>query len=267
VLVPPSRAMCKVWVAGLVPNLAPPANFALLEGLWQAQNLAFTTEWLRLLRRQSASTMEEGQQLRRSELSAAADRARLDAINRFYGGKELQRLLHPKPPAPHSPLLAPRHRDTDRWQQRPGFPKGRPHRFRGGADRDAGGSLVSSQLHWPVSSPWLTGSEQEGLSTELDGRERLVQGVADRLCTWESELAVEAKATKARCASSRSKLLMPVTQSSDQPSPASRTVRWWCIQCSGFRSLAVDVDEYEILPFRLDDIPRVPPRCAGDPAW
>jgi hypothetical protein len=92
VLVPPSRAMCKVWDAGLVLNLAPPAKFAILKGLWQpeAQNLAFTTEWLRLLRRQSVSTMEEWQQLQRSELSAAADRARLDAINRFYGGKELQ---------------------------------------------------------------------------------------------------------------------------------------------------------------------------------
>jgi hypothetical protein len=49
-----------------------------------------------------------------------------------------------------------------------------------------------------------------------------------------------------------------VAQSSDQP---GSTVRWWCIQFSGFRFWEVDVDEYEILPFRLDDILRVPPNA------
>ena len=47
----------------------------------------------------------------------------------------------------------------------------------------------------------FTLAEQGGLHTELDGRKRLIQGVPDRLCAWESELATEAKATKARCVS------------------------------------------------------------------
>ena len=100
--VPPSRAMRKAWDAGLYPK---PADFAILRGLWQAQNQAWTAEWLRMLRRQSASTSDEWHQLRRSELTAAADRERLDAISRFYTGRELQRLLHPKAPAQHSPAL------------------------------------------------------------------------------------------------------------------------------------------------------------------
>ena len=44
----------------------------------------------------------------------------------------------------------------------------------------------------------LTLAEQGGLRTELEGQKRLVQGVTDRLCAWESELATEAKATKAK---------------------------------------------------------------------
>ncbi len=46
----PSRAMRKIWDAGLVHNLAQQANFAILKGLWQAQNQVFMTEWLLLLR-------------------------------------------------------------------------------------------------------------------------------------------------------------------------------------------------------------------------
>jgi carbamate kinase len=44
----------------------------------------------------------------------------------------------------------------------------------------------------------LTLAGQGGLPIELEGQKQTVQGVADRLCAWESELATEAKATKAR---------------------------------------------------------------------
>ena len=37
----------------------------------------------------------------------------------------------------------------------------------------------------------LTLAEQGGLRTELEGQKRIVQGVTDRLCAWESELASE----------------------------------------------------------------------------
>ncbi len=52
----PSRAMCKAWDAGLYPQ---PADFATLRGLWQERNQVWTTEWLLMLRRQSASTTDE----------------------------------------------------------------------------------------------------------------------------------------------------------------------------------------------------------------
>jgi hypothetical protein len=98
----PSRAMRKAWDAGLYPQ---PADFAMLRGLWQERNQAWTTEWLRMLRRQSASATDEWHQLRKIELHAAAERARLNAITRFYSGRELQRLLHPRAPTQHSPAL------------------------------------------------------------------------------------------------------------------------------------------------------------------
>jgi hypothetical protein len=98
--------------------------------------------------------------------------------------------------------------------------------------------------------------EQGGLGAALAGRKRLVQGVADRLSSWESELAIEAKATKAQCVGCGGGHLMPVSQCNDQ---TGSTVRWWCRCCSGFRSWAVDEAAYDGLPFCPDGIPRVPP--------
>ena len=83
-----------------------------------------------------------------------------------------------------------------------------------------------------------------------------MQGVTDRLCAWESELATEAKATRAHCPSCKGCNLMPVTQFSDR---ADRTVRWWCTQCSRFRTWEVCTADYAGLPFCPDGIPRVPP--------
>ena len=59
------RAMRKVWDAGLYQQQAA---FTTLRGLWQ--DPTWTAEWLRMLRRQSARTTDEWQQLRRSELKA-----------------------------------------------------------------------------------------------------------------------------------------------------------------------------------------------------
>ena len=66
---------------------------------------SWTSEWLRMLRRQSSSVTDEWHHLRQAELQAAAERARRDAVSRFYTGRELQHLLHPNPPAQHSPAL------------------------------------------------------------------------------------------------------------------------------------------------------------------
>ncbi len=74
----------------------------------------------------------------------------------------------------------------------------------------------------------LTLAERGGLNTVLGNQEQVVQRVAGRLCAWEADLAMEAKATKARCVSCGGKRLVPITDSSEQP---GRTVRWWCAQC------------------------------------
>ena len=58
-----------------------------------------------MLRRQAAETVEAWQLLRRKELDQALERERLNSISRFYTGRELQKLLHPRTPAPHSPQL------------------------------------------------------------------------------------------------------------------------------------------------------------------
>ena len=224
--------MRKAWDAGLYPQ---PAGFAILWGLWQEPNLAWTTEWLRMLRRQSASVTDEWHRCRTadSELQAAAERARRDAVSRFYTGRELQQLLHPRAPAQHSSALytnipdkvqvtgdgralaAFQHNLGAEWIQ---------------VDMVEGAVCVSGIKPADLGRI-LTLAEQGGLRTELIRQKRIVQGVTDRLCAWESELATEAKATKARCVSCGGHCLVPVT-SDDQ---AGRTVKWWCAPCSGFR--------------------------------
>ena len=52
-----------------------------------------------------SKTVEAWQLLRRKELAQAVERERLNSISRFYTGRELQKLLHPRTPAPHSPQL------------------------------------------------------------------------------------------------------------------------------------------------------------------
>jgi hypothetical protein len=94
--------MRRVWHTGLCPQ---PASVAVLKGLWLPELQAWTESWLRMLRRQSAETVEAWQLLRRKELAQAMERERLNSISRFYTGRELQKLLHPRTPAPHSPQL------------------------------------------------------------------------------------------------------------------------------------------------------------------
>jgi ribonuclease HI len=213
-----------------------------------------------MLRRQSASATDEWHQLRKIELHAAAERARLNAITRFYSGRELQRLLHPKAPAQHSPAIYTDIPDKIQVTGDSGALAAFQHSL--GAELTQvdtlEGAVGVSGIKPADLDRILTLAEQGGLRIELEGRKRIVQGVADRLCAWESELATEAKATKARCVSCGGHGLMPVT-SNDKPGQSGRTVKWWCSPCSGFRSWAVDEADYEGLPFCPDGIPRVPP--------
>ena len=253
---PPSKAMRRAWDAGLYPQ---PAEFRTLTELWHPHNQVWTEEWLRMLRRQSAITTEEWHDLRRRELAEAAERERLSAINRFYTGRELQKLLHPRAPAPHSPQLFTDIPDTVVVSG----DEGAMAAFR------AAVGLVEIRAETPVSAiisglrpadldRVLCLVEQGGLEAKLQGQRRLVHSVSDRLCAWESDLAMEAKATKARCSGCGGGDFTPVTQMSGD---SDRVIRWWCNRCSGFRRWTVSEADYAELPFCTDGIPRVPPHA------
>ena len=250
----PSRAMRRVWDSGLWPQ---PATFSILSALWTPQNQSWTENWLRMLRQQSATVTEEWHCLRRRELTEAAERDRMGAISRFYTGRELQRLLHPKAPAPHSPLL---YTDIPDTVMVAGNSRDLAA-FRAGL----ASYMVPTEMHGlvrisditPVDLGKVLGLvERWGLEAQLTGQRRLVQSATDRLCAWESDLAKEAKATKAFCSSCEGKELLPVTEVNDQ---TGREVRWWCSQCSRFRQWRVRAADYSSLPLRTEDIPRVPP--------
>ena len=253
VLVSPSRAMRRVWDSGLWPQ---PASFSVLSALWTPQNQTWTENWLRMLRHQSAMATEEWHRLRRRELTEAAERDRMGAISRFYTGRELQRLLHPRAPAPHSPLLYTDIPDTVTVAgNRSDLAALRAEVASRMMQTERDGSVCISGITPADLGKVLCLVEREGLEAQLTGQKRLVQSVTDRLCAWESDLAKEAKATKAYCSCCGGRDLLPVTEIVDQ---TGRLVRWWCAQCSGFRQWNVRAADYSRLPFRLGDIPRVP---------
>jgi len=209
-----------------------------------------------MLRRESALVTEEWHCLRRRELTEAAERDRIGAISRFYTGRELQRLLHPTAPAPHSPLLYTDIPDTVLLAGN----SSNLAAFRAGlapymVQTELHGSVCISGIAPADLGKVLCLAEQGGLKAQLAGQKRLVQSATDRLCAWESDLAKEAKATKAYCSSCGCRDLWPVTEIEDQ---TGRSVRWWCQQCSGFRQWSVRAADYSRLPFCPGSIPRVP---------
>ena len=190
--------MRRVWDAGLYPE---PAQFQMLSSLWSPQNVVLTEKWLRMLRTQSAVIVEDWQQLRRKELTEAAERERQGAIGRFYTGGELRRLLHPRAPAPHSPLLQTTLPDTlkvtgDRREL---------EALRAGVSvlRGAEIQLVAhdsvcitgirpEDLYWAL----LLVESRELRARLMPGQVRLVSSAGDRLCAWEHDLATEGTAKR-----------------------------------------------------------------------
>ena len=229
----PSRAMRRVWDAGLYPE---PAQFQMLSSLWSQQNLVWTEQWLRMLRSQTAVILEEWQQLRRTELTEAAERDRQGAISRFYTGGELQRLLHPRAPAPHSPLLQTSLPDTlrvtgDRNELE-------ALRARVSVLRGAEIQLVAHD------TVCITGIRPEDLYQALllvelrelrarlmPGQARLVSSAGDRLCAWEHDLATEGTAKRGSCARCESRDLLHLTAVRAE---FGRTMVTWCHECSKF---------------------------------
>jgi hypothetical protein len=90
---PDSRAMRKLWDAGVYPH---PADFSTLSIPWSPSHRGWTENWLRMLRHQSQQGGEELYALQRVERAQpeALEKSRQAAIARFHEGGELHRLLH-----------------------------------------------------------------------------------------------------------------------------------------------------------------------------
>ena len=254
----PSRAMRRVWDAGLYPE---PAQFQMLSSLWSPQNVVWTEKWLRMLRTQSAVIVEDWQQLRRKELTEAAERERQGAIGRFYTGGELRRLLHPRAPAPHSPLLQTTLPDTlkvtgDRREL---------EALRAGVSalRGAEIQLVAhdtvcitgirpEDLYWAL----LLVESRELRARLMPGQVRLVSSAGDRLCAWEHDLATEGTAKRGFCVRCGSIDLLHLTAVRAE---SGRTMVTWCHECSKFTNSMVRAVDYDTLFWNTDGIPRVSP--------
>ena len=214
-----------------------------------------------MLQSQSAAILEEWQQLRRTELTEAAERDRQGAISRFYTGGELQRLLHPRAPAPHSPLLQTSLPDTLRVTG----DRSELEALRAGVSV-LRGAEIQLVAHDTVC---ITGIRPEDLYQALllvelrelrarlmPGQARLVSSAGDRLCAWEHDLATEGTAKRGSCARCESRDLLHLTAVRAE---FGRTMVTWCHECSKFTNSMVRAVDYDTLFWNTDGIPRVSP--------
>lgn len=101
--------MLRAWDAGWNPQLASYSNESNLSQPWDPQTQGWTCQWLRELR---TSRIDGGglgpgaaPAVGVSEMQAAAQKRRQEAINRFWSGGELRLCLDPAHPTLHTPAL------------------------------------------------------------------------------------------------------------------------------------------------------------------
>ena len=251
----PSRAMRSVWDGGLYPR---PCNFSALSSLWSPTHQGWTEGWLRLLRQQSQSVEEEMHELRRTEMHQATEQSRQAAIDRFFDGGELRRLLHPQAPTIHSPMLR----------------TCVPHSFVVAGD-DLSLQTVATDLkhigglnlQYQVGSILVSGIRPVELLAALRAVahaprtvrllqvvSRLAHSATDRLSAWEHSLTLEATAQQAVCPGCLGTDVTPVTVMDG----GRRIMATWCSRCQATTTLCVHAADYAVLPFPLRSIPRVP---------
>ena len=255
----PSKAMRRVWDAGWYPH---PASYATLSTLWTLQSQGWTRDWLRQLRQLSASITDQVAALRQSELSAAAKRRRQEAIDRFWSGRELRKLLHPATLALHTPALRTSIPNsfvaTGTGPQLSRLQSGLEGLgLAGKVARDSSGNLVIDNLCPSEVAPALAVVAESGTkSGMLEGREQVVTTAHDRLVVIEYNLALEGTAKKSLCPSCRGSALLPVSVQRN----GARTMSTWCQDCCGMVVPVVDAVEYEHLLFMPASavIPRIP---------
>jgi len=215
---PPSRAMRKLWDAGVYPR---PADFSGLSTLWSSSQAEWTEGWLRLLRLQSQQGEEELHELRRAERSKASEQSRLAAIARFYDSGELRRLLHPQPHFIHTPMLR---------SSVPGSiaVAGDPpslQALRTALAHITGlefsqefGSVVIAGIRPSDLLPCLRAAAKPPMRVRLlPTQPKLAHTATDRLSAWEHSLALEATAQQGVCSCCLGRELTPVTQAHTTP--------------------------------------------------
>jgi hypothetical protein len=240
--------MRRVWDAGWYPQ---PASYDNISQPWDPKTQGWTREWLRELLDLTNRTIEEVSQLRRSEIEAAAQRRRQEAIERFWGGGELRRLLHPTLPTLHTPALCARLPNTFVVSGE----AGQLVRFQSWLEGRGLASKVKilSEERIEVStllpleiSCTLTLVLDCGLQQcECTANTQVVSTVRDRLSVIEHALAVEGLARKCLCPDCTHQALMPVTMERD----GGRHMSIWCSICSSFVEPVVDPADYVQLSF------------------
>ena len=227
----PSRAMKRAWDAGWHPQ---PATYENLSQPWGTQNQGWTREWLRVLRATTHSTMAEVAELRQSELEAAAERRRQESIDRFWGGGELRRLLHPALPSLHTPALRTHLPNTF-------VVAGEAQQIARLRSRLAGRGLekclqectegrfeVANLLPSEISG-FLALVHETGVRTlECTSSAQVVTTAQDRLAVIEHALAMEGLARQSRCPECNQQTLLPVSLLQQ----GTRSISTWCIGCS-----------------------------------
>jgi hypothetical protein len=196
----PSRAMRSAWDAGLYRQ---PATFDMLSSLWSPPHEGWTEGWLQMLRQQSQQVEEEMHLLRLAERRRDAERCRQDAVDRFYDGGELHRLLHPQTSTAHSPMLGTSVPDSF-------VVAGDALSLHSVAADLAHIGGVSLECH--MGSVLVTGIVANDLLSALQAvarpaqtvtlrpaGPRLAHSATDRLSAWEHSLATEATAQQAVC--------------------------------------------------------------------
>jgi hypothetical protein len=252
----PSRAMRKLWDAGVYPQ---PADFSALATVWSPSHRGWTESWLRMLRLQSQQGEDELHALKRVERSQVSEQNRQRAIARFYDGGELRRLLQPQPPfCTHSPMLkssVPARiavtGESYALQALRLALDGIPDlEFLHHSD-----SVVVAGIRPAYLLACLQAAAQPPLQVRLlPAGPCLAHTATDRLSAWEYSLASEATAKQGVCSRCLAKDVTPITSIEG----SSRRMVTWCSRCSATTTLLVRKSAYSNLPFRLEHLPRIP---------
>ena len=198
----PSRAMRRAWDAGWHPK---PAPFGNLSHLWDPQTQSWTREWLRELRLLTQRTLDEVAQLRQSELAAAAERRRLEAVDLFWKGGGLRRLLHPTLPTLHAPALRDQLPDSFVVSGGGAAAITIPVRARGPRAGQQGAGPLRGEARGGSSPPVgnlraLSLIQESGVrQRETSAAERIVHTAQDRITVIEHALAMEGLERKCLC--------------------------------------------------------------------